>query len=255
MSWLTNLFKETNNSAQRTAVSSGREEYKPFTVGDYLGFYDMSTVFACETFAKRSLFTGEYIHVSQFMEKEERIADIVGIDERFQNFTDAYNAFCEVDRKGFKDDVQFLMACNSLVIMFNKQYRTYLVSRPSNFKNDYPRYFRIVKWMLCYNLPILIKADLFRQISFFEKCIEILNGADFKTEFERELCDEIRLRAFNNIRQPFMICDVDELRPYINDPDRPTALDWYFNVRYKVTLGTPIYRIAQGGESWGMATR
>lgn len=255
MFWFTDFFRKKEKRVQTDNAVSYTQVHKPYSVGDYLGFYDTSTVFACETFAKKSLFTGEYMHITNFIEKEGRIADFAGIDKRFHDFSEAYNAFCELDSKGEMDEVQFLMACNSLVIMFNKQYRVYLVSRPNNFKNDYPRFFRIVRWMLCYDLPILIKADLYRQISFFKKCMELLDSAEFGTRFEREICDEIRLRACNNIRQPFMICDVDQLRAHVDDPDRPHNLDWYFDVHYKFTVGTPIYRTARGGESWGSPIR
>lgn len=256
MSWLSKLFSTSPKKVIGTVEPSCKEENKPYKVKEYLCFYDIGTVFWYETFAKKSIFTGEYMYINDFFDKEGGIALQANIDESFKDFAQAYDAFCELDMNDKLNDWQFLMVCNSLLIMFNKQYqRPFLVSRPDNFGNDYPRFFRVVRLMLCYNLPILIKADLYRQISFFKKCVDLLNDACFETAFERELCDEIRFRACNNIRYPFMICDVDGLSAYSNDPDRLHDLDWFFDVHYRITLRTPFPRIARGGENWGMANR
>ena len=256
MSWFTELFSKSKKKTQQSVVPSCEEENKPYTVKEYLGFYDIGTVFQNETFARKSLLTGEYMCIDDYFEKKSSFFFWTDTDECFEDFTQAYKAFCELDMNGKLDEKQFLMVCNSLLIMFNKQYkRPFLASRPDNFRNDYPRFFRVVRCMLSYNLHVLIKADLYRQISFFKKSVELLNKVRFDTDFERELCDEIRLRACNNIRYPFMICDVDELSAYSNDPNRSHELDWFFDVHYKITLRTPICRIARGGENWVMPNR
>lgn len=256
MSWLSNLFSKKQVAAAQSVLkkTSEDEEYHSSFKAEYLRLYSNSVVFESETFAKRSFFTGEYMHCTDFDEKEGEIAFYTGIDERFKNFEQAYNAFCELDQKGTMSDYQYLMACNSLVIMFNSQYTRNFWARNSNFKNDYPRFFMTVKRMLMYDLPVLIKADLYRQVSLFKKSVELLNGATFGTAFERELCDEIRYRACNAIRYPFMIYDVDNLSGYCTAADRPDYLDWFFRVHYKVTLGTPIPRIARDGGNWVPST-
>ena len=246
MSWFTNLFSKPKKSVKKSDETLCEED-KPFTAGPYLGFYNDNIVFYNETFAKRSLLTGKYIHITEFKEKEGEMAFLRNIDESFNDFSEAYDAFCDLVQKSSINDSQLLGVLNSLVIMFNKQYSSIRVLRSRTFARDYPRYFLIVRYMLYYNLPLLIKADLYRQISFFKKSVELLNGVEFETKFERELCDEIRFRACNNIRHPFMICDVENLRPYSEDLNRPTNLDWFFDVHYRINLGTPIYRTARGG--------
>lgn len=251
MSLFTNLFSKLfstpKESAEKTVSAPAVNESISSVSPSYLGFYHNDIVFYNETFAKHSLIKGEYIHIDEFREKEEELAFINNVDESFEDFDEAYDVFCILERKKAMDYQQMLRACNSLVIMFNKQYSSIRVLRSRTFARDYPRYFLIVRYMLYYNLPLLIKADLYRQISFFKKSVELLNGVEFKTKFERELCDEIRFRACNNIRHPFMICDVENLRPYSEDLNRPTNLDWFFDVHYRINLGTPIYRTARGG--------
>lgn len=246
MSWFTNLFSKPKKSVKKSDETLCEED-KPFTAGAYLGFYNSSVVFYNETFARRSLFTGKYLYITEFEEKEGEVAFLSNVDDSFNDFSEAYDAFCALEQKSSINDSQFLGVLNSLVIMFNKQYSSITVLRSKTFACDYPKYFRIVRYMLCYDLPLLIKADLYRQISFFKKSVELLNSVRFKTKFECELCDEIRFRACNNIRHPFMVCDVDNLRPYSRDLNRPTNLDWFFDVHYRINLGTPIYRTARGG--------
>lgn len=251
MSWFTNLFSKLfsapKESAEKTVSAPAVNESISSVSPSYLGFYHNDIVFYNETFAKHSLIKGEYIHIDEFREKEEELAFINNVDESFEDFDEAYDVFCILERKKAMDYQQMLRACNSLVIMFNKQYSSVTVLRSKTFAKDYLKYFRVVQLMLSYDLPILIQADLYRQISLFKKCMELLNSVRFQTAFECELCDEIRYRACNNIRHPFMICDVDNLRPYSNDSNRPTYLDWFFDVHYRINFGTPIYRTALGG--------
>lgn len=256
MSWLSNLFskKQADASPVVKAVSD-EEEYISSFKASYLGMYSNSDVLDNESFAKRSFFTGEYMHYTEFNKKEGNLAYRTGIDERFKDFEQAYYAFCEMEMRNCLTNVQYLDACNSLVIIFNSQYTRNFWARNSNFLKDYPRFFMIVRRMLMYDLPVLIKADLYRQVSLFKKSVELLNGATFKTDFERELCDEIRYRACNAIRYPFMIYDVENLSPYCHSADRPEYLDWFFDVHYRINLGKPIPRIARVGGSWAPSTR
>ena len=62
--------------------------------------------------------------------------------------------------------------------------------------------------------------------------MELLNSVHFQTPFECELFDKIRYRVCNNIRHPFMICDVDNLRKYSIDLNCPTYLNSFFDVHY-----------------------
>lgn len=254
---LSKLFskKQAGESSAAVRKQSDSEESTSFSKAGYLGLYTNSVVLYNETFAKRSFFTGEYMHCSEFYMKEGEIASFTGLDERFKDFEQAYNAFCELERKDSMNNHQYLMACNSLVIIFNSQYTGNFRERNRNFNNDYPRFFAIVKRMLMFDLPILIKADLYRQVSLFKKCVELLDGVNFGTDYERELCDEIRYRACNAIRYPFMIYDVDNLSVYCNAADRPDYLDWFFKVHYCFTLGKPILRTVRVGESWAPSIR
>ena len=259
MSWFTELLSFlspfSKKSVQTKSSVSSTRLREPYTAGGYLVFYNIDTVFNYETFARKSLLTGEFLHICDFLEKEEDLAYLANVDYRFADFAEAYFAFCELEQSNRIDETNFLLMLNSLVIMFNKQYSSITVLRSRTFINDYPKYFRVIKCMLLYNLPVLIKADLYRQVSMFKKCVELLNDTSFDTAYERELRDEIRFRACNNIRSPFMICDVDELRAYSDDPERPHSLDWFFDVHYSFTLGRSICRTVRGDGNWAMATR
>lgn len=258
MSWFSNLFfkkqesasaKPVNDSSLKTAYDGEEFRRTPFKAL-YMSWYSNEQVLEKETFAKKSLFTGEYIPYNEFVNNESQFMYYANINECFKDFGQAYYAFCEMEQRNKMTDSQYLSACNSLVKIFNSQYTRNFWARNSNFMNDYPRFFMIVRRMLMFELPVLIKADLYRQVSLFKKSMELLNGASFDSEFERELCDEIRYRSCNAIRYPFMLYDVDNLYKYCDTPDVCKNLAWYFDVRYKIILQRIIYRTAQGGGNW-----
>lgn len=256
MSWFTKFFFRSKKSVQKPVSSPCKEdEDKPFTAEKYLGFYDDGIVFYNETFAKYSRLSKKYMHVDALSDDVTVSFYSVDMNASFDNFAEAYNAFCDLEKKGSMNIIQHLKACNSLIIMFNKQYSSITVLRSKTFVYDYPKYFRIVQLMLEHDVHILIQADLYRQISLFKKSLDLLDNVYFKTDFERELRDEIRFRACNGIRYPFMICDVDNLRNYSDDSGEHQHLDWFFDVHYNFIFGKSIYRTAQGGGNWAMAIR
>lgn len=250
MSWFTNFFSKSKKKVSVNNPEARNKEYKPFVAAaGYLGFFDDSVVLYNETFAKRSLLTGRYMHVYDFYRSEGKLSYSWNVKDSFDSFAEAYDAFCYLERRYLMNSSQFLSACKSLLLMFNKQYSFVTVLRSKTFIHDYPKYFRIVQLMLDYDLPVLVKADLYRQVSMFKKSVELLNNVHFNTPFERELCDEIRFRACNNIRHPFMIYDVDNLKEFFPDPNRPTYLDWFFYVCYEIPIGRITFRTAQDDEN------
>lgn len=233
MSWFTKLFfKPKKKMLYSMPVPPKVKSDKPFKANKFLRFYDKEMVFYNETFARRSLETGMYMHVDEFLKEKGNIIYTYDREECFENFAQAYDVFCELEQKGCMDETQHLRACKSLVIMFNKQYSSIRLWRKNRFIYDYPKFFGIVQRMLAYDIHILIKADLYRQISMFKKSVSLLNEVYFRSELECEIRDEIRFRACNNVRYPFTAFDADNLMELGYDLNRPYHLDWFFNVRY-----------------------
>lgn len=254
------ITREKNSRSQVEENVNGTVKPAPFVrsriSGSYLGGEYYSCMLDRLTFAQKSIFTGKYIYNNEYEEKEGMFASRLNARRCFEDFAEAYRAFCDLDSWGDDKWQQHLGACRDLVVLFNLQYSSNPWTREHNFAEDYPKFFAVVKRMLCYNINILIKADLYRQVSLFSKCIDLLAEVYFNTPFERELRYEILFRACNNIRFPFMIYDVDELSKYIGTPDRPEHLDWFFYIPANFTLSRNIIcRTAQGDGSSALPTR
>lgn len=227
MSWSRNFIGYLEKvNAWFAAALKDNDKNSIYYRWEYLSLYENEEVLENETFARRLLFTGEYVYIDK--NNQDEYADETDRNEAFKDFAEAYHAFCKLEQSGRMNAEQRIQACKSLIVIFNKQYFSIPETGSKTFINDYPKFFRVVQLLLECNVHVLIKADLYRQISMFKKCIELLNYAYLKTDCERELCDEIRYRACENIRHPFMLYDVVNLRKLNVD----NTLGWFFDVHY-----------------------
>ena len=99
MSWLTKLFSTSPKKVIGTVEPSCKEENKPYKVKEYLCFYDIRTVFWYETFAKKSIFTGEYMYINDFFDKSLEYAQKQAKMAGLAHITLLEEATCR-----FKDD-------------------------------------------------------------------------------------------------------------------------------------------------------
>ena len=229
-------------SKPKSVVSDSMEECDPPSVVTYLEGHYPSVVFDMMSFAEKSILTGKYMMNGEWYEKEMEIFANCGRGriKRYEkiSFANVFKAFLDLERSGEYSEDEMILVCRNIVVMFNSMYSENCWSRERNFALDYHKFFIVVNYMLRFNLNVLVKAELYRQISMFKKCVELLNNAYYKItdELELEIRDEILYRACNGIRYPFMIYDVGHLQEAY-EKKNTFKLNWFFNVKIRIDFG------------------
>lgn len=186
-----------------------------------------------EAFALKSVFLGKYIYKPYYPEEETKVAELWGTGPvcEVRNFAESYDAF-----KQFLNDPDFsrhsqALTCRRLILQFNYEYAKEKHYDKASLIADFPKFVDVVFYFLGFSLPLIVKADLYRQIGMFDKCFELLNIL-IKDRYDAEIADEIRIRAYFRDRYPFNLFEVETLQPLCRCLPRMGYVDWFFENEY-----------------------
>ena len=155
---------------------------------------------------QRCQFTGRYMWYDEFDAAKGLPGDFFSL--RRLDFNELYEAFKEFEENGALAPDKRLMLLWEMVHTYNDMYaRDCNAPQPS--RKEFVRFVDVVLEMQKYgrnDVPLSIKAELFREIGMFSRCISLYEGLPvYGDEDEKEIVDEVKFRAMRGDSAPFVI--------------------------------------------------
>ena len=158
---------------------------------------------------QRCQFTGRYMWYDEFDDTKSMAGDFFSL--RRLDFNELYDAFRQFEDENSLAPEKRLMLLWEMVHTYNDMYGR-KSDAPLPSRKEFVRFVDVVLEMQKYgrhDVPLSIKAELFREIGMFSKCISLYDGlAVYGDDDEKEIVDEVKFRAMHGDSALFVIEDM-----------------------------------------------
>lgn len=199
----------------------------------YITTVSRARFYKYEHFAIKSIMDGKYYYKPYYPVEEQTLAEHLGIEKPLEvwSFAESYEAFKQFEREKLLPKHSYMKTCRRLIAQFNFEYAKDKWYDKADLIADFPKFVDVVFSFIKFPIPFIVKADLYRQIGMFSKCVDMLN-IYIEDQYDAEIAGEILYRACNNDRYAFTLHEVEHLRKLSHNIFREGHVNWHFDMEY-----------------------